>query len=129
VEVNLKTGELIGISVADALLVDVAGVKRTGLVRDNIRATVISQGRVVALPEQLGKELKQAAPLPLLIREHSLVEPGQNRQLVSWRFFVEAQGKDQTTAQHLVLDGYEQLAWSDGEGWSIVRISPLAAQK
>jgi hypothetical protein len=129
VEVDLKTGELIGISVADALLVDVRGLTRSGLTRDNIRATVIHQGRVVSLPEQLGKDVSPATPLPLLTREHALVEPGQNRQLVSWRFFVEAQGEDRTTAHHLALDGYEQLAWSDGHGWSIVRISPAAHGK
>ncbi|QQS09932.1 MAG: cyanophycinase [Phycisphaerales bacterium] len=139
VEVDLATGDLIGVSVADSLLVDAGGVRRDGLSRSNLRALVIQQGARVSLLARLESSIPQPPPRPDATEDHPIVEPGQNRQLASWRFFLRAQQDTSTvnqstehrptpdhpaTAQHLQLDGYNQTAWPDGTGWSIVEITP-----
>jgi cyanophycinase len=125
VEVDLATGELIGLSVADSLLVDAAALTRDGLSRRNVRAMVVRQGTRVRLTElsQPGSVLRRPAGEPEAVR---VVEPGQNRQLASWRFFLQAQTAGRPV-QTLRLDGYQQSAWPDGRGWSVVEIAPLEA--
>ncbi len=128
-EINLATGEAIGISVADSLLVDVGSLQREGLTRRHVRAIVLTQGKRVNLLTLLRSTppASTMAPLDAHARDSAIeipiVEPGQNRQLASWRFFSRAQdvgGKPQL----LKLDGYQQLAWPAGDGWAIVEISP-----
>ena len=58
---------------------------------------------------------------PEMVEEVPVVEPGQNRQLASWRFFRRAEDLPGRT-QVLKLDGYEQRAWADGKGGSVVEI-------
>lgn len=131
-EINLNTAEAIGISVADSLLVDIGALQREGLARRNIRTTVISQGTRVPLttllryapnPTNPANLAEQSADARANAIEIPVVEPGQNRQLASWRFFSRAQEKG-GQPQLLKLDGYQQLAWPDNLGHAIVEISP-----
>lgn len=124
VEIDLATGEAIGLSVADSLLVDVGSLTRDGLTRRNVRARVIRQGMRLSLasPPQLKHSGPTAQP-PTPAEETVVVEPGQNRQLASWRFFLQAQDPARSR-QILRLDGYDLLAWPDGHGGSIVEIAP-----
>jgi cyanophycinase len=127
VEIDLAKGEAIGVSVADSLCVDVGGVKREGLTRSNIRALVIKQGTQVFLPKRQVHKLAAAPAMPKTVEEIPVVEPGQNRQLASWRFFLAAQDTTKKSAAQLKLDGYDQTAWPDGSGWSVVEIRPQSA--
>lgn len=131
-EINLATGEAIGISVADSLLVDVATLEREGLTRRDVRTTVLTQGTRVSLTTRLRSKPRIISPTDFAAQssraresplEIPVVEPGQNRQLASWRFFTRAQ-EPKAKPQLLKLDGYQQLAWPDGMGWAIVEISP-----
>jgi len=124
-EVNLATGEIVGISVADSLLVDVASLTREGLIRRGVRATVIRQGLRRSLIDPALHPQQALAASPSTTEEVPIVEPGQNRQLASWRFFMRAQSPG-TPAQLLKLDGYEQRAWPDEHGSSIVELRPTA---
>ncbi len=125
VEVDLGTGELLGVSVADSLLVDVRGVRRDGLARRGVLAKVVTQGTRVSLPALLSwRTIEPAGEPPASVEEIPVVEPGQNRQLASWRFFTRAQQGGAT--QLLKLDGYDQRGWSAGGGWSVVEILPQA---
>lgn len=140
VEVDLSTGDLIGISVADSLLVDVGGLTRDGLNRRGIRAKVIAQGTRVSLPALLASEKPGAAAGPVGKNVPPMaiptVEAGQNRQLSSWRFFTRAQAPatkpEEMGGWMLKLDGYEQYGWPDasrGKGeWSVVEIRTSGAK-
>ncbi len=124
VEIELATGAIVGVSVADSLLVDVAGVERDGLTRRNVRAKVIRQGMRESLTGRAAAKPPGAAPRrPGSTVEVPVVEPGQNRQLASWRFFCRAE-EEAESAVLLRLDGYEQTAWRDRRGWSVVEIAP-----
>lgn len=118
VEVDLATTEVRGVGVSEALLVDVIHLQRNGLRRTNVLARPIQQGDTIAL----GARLAATPPLPRGLaqpglREVPVVEPGQNRQLASWRLFrcAAAPGGE---GQRLQLDGWQVLAWpasDDGE--------------
>lgn len=124
VEIDLATGRMVGVSVAESLLVDAGGVRREGLTRRNIRARVIRQGSALSLTGLLGSRVPGEPPRrPGRVEEVPVVEPGQNRQLASWRFFRRAE-EDTGAAVVLRLDGYVQTAWPDGRGWSVVEIAP-----
>ncbi|MGH7131289.1 MAG: cyanophycinase [Phycisphaerales bacterium] len=127
VEVDLATGELIGISVADSLLVDVGALRREGLDRSGIRARVVTQGMRVSLTQVL----TCPAPTSADIGEGQsgqaipIVEAGQNRQLASWRFFTRVGAGTETWV--LKLDGYELVGRGDG-GWSVVEIRTISTK-
>ncbi|MBL8758628.1 MAG: cyanophycinase, partial [Phycisphaerae bacterium] len=101
VEINLATGEAIGVSVAETLVVDASGQTRAspgGLVRTGVRTRVLRQGDRVSLarpvsfvsPRPAADGSRAADPFQPP-EEIALVEPGQNRQLASWRFFRRAE--------------------------------------
>lgn len=124
VEIDLSTDTLVGISVAESLVVDIEGLERDGLTRRNIRAKVVRQGAEESLTGLLSAPPPRPAPAPPeQIEEIPIVEPGQNRQLASWRFFRRGE-EDKGSGVILRLDGYEQTAWPDGRGWSVVEIRP-----
>ncbi len=124
VEIDLATGDAIGLSVADALLVDVGSLQRDGLTRRNIHARVIRRGSRVSLVNPPSPDRLPLTARPSAGAEETLVvEPGQNRQLASWRFFLQSQDPGRAT-QVLRLDGYDLVAWPDGAGGSIVEIRP-----
>jgi hypothetical protein len=128
VEVDLATGELRGVSVADSLLVDIGAIEREGVSRRGVRAKVVKQTTRVSLPMRLAELPDRSARIrPAALEEISLVEPGQNRQLASWRFFCRAESEAGRTFV-LRLDGYQQFGWQVGDE-SVVDIEPLAAPK
>ncbi|MDP1661594.1 MAG: cyanophycinase [Phycisphaerales bacterium] len=125
VEVDLSTGMLTGISVADSLLVDTGSLQRDGLMRRNVAAKVIRQGTRVSLTDLLA-----SAPPPIVaaptgpLTTISVIEPGQNRQLASWRFFRRA-GESGTGVSYLPLDDWALTGWPNGLGWAIFEAGPL----
>jgi cyanophycinase len=115
VEIDLATGMLTGTSVADSLLVDIGALSRDGLARRNVAALVVRQGTRVSLPERL-ESPPQLPPRPAGdAREVPAVEPGQNRQLASWRLFTRGSQKDSGLLR-LQLNGWCIEAWPDGKG-------------
>jgi cyanophycinase len=128
VEVDLATGELRGVSVADSLLVDIGAIEREGVARRGVRAKVVKQSTRVSLPMRLAESPDRSARIrPAALEEILLVEPGQNRQLASWRFFCRAESEAARTFV-LRLDGYQQIGWQFWDE-SVVDIEPLAAPK
>lgn len=126
VEVDLATGTATGISVADALLVDNGTLKREGLTRSGVSARVIKQGTRISLTDTLASAPKPPAAMPSgPVTEIPVVEPGQNRQLASWRFFCRASEKG-TGVSYLPLDGWQLVGWPDGRGGACFEAGPLA---
>lgn len=116
VELDLATGELIGTSVADSLLIDVGGLQRDGMTRRNVRARMIRQGTRVSLTQRLAAPppaVSAGPPAPL--QDVPVEEPGQNRRLASWRLFARASAPD-SGGWRLDLDGWTITAWPDGDG-------------
>lgn len=119
VEIDLSTGVLSGVSVADSLLVDVSDLSRDGLTRRGASAKVIKQGTSVRVDSALRAP---RAPRPVGDPvEIPVVEPGQNRQLASWRLFCRA---GEVGTQRLNLEGWMITAWPAGDGWSSFDIEP-----
>jgi cyanophycinase len=139
VEVDLATGDLVGVSVTDTLLVDVGTLVRdrdaagaTTLARRAVRASVITQGTRINLLALLRAKLPAPGLRPVTAPQlEPVVEPGQNRQLASWRFFTHAQTPD-SPPRIMRLDGYDQIGWPDavhlGVPWSAVDLEPQGAK-
>ena len=125
VEINLETGEVIGISAAESLLVDAGGLKREGLARRNIRTIPIKQGRTFSLVERLTSQVG-APPRRPTTAEHMLtVATSKDRRTAARRFFSHSAGEESSDiVRRLNLDGYDQFAWPAGLGWSVVDIEP-----
>ncbi len=119
VEIDLASGEMTGVSVADSLLVDVGSMKRTNGTLDRLacRALVVRQGMRVPLPALLASTPRLPAEAPAVVREVPVAEPGQNRQLASWRLFMQG-AESHEGAVALTLDGWSMRAWAAGQGWS-----------
>lgn len=116
VEIDLATGELIGTSVAESLLVDAGDLQRDEITRRNVRACVIRQGTRVSLTQRLATALPAAPKAPSEpVHEVPVAEPGQNRQLASWRLFARASVPG-SGRWRLALDGWAITAWPDGHG-------------
>jgi len=129
VSVDLQSGELVGYGTSESLLVDIALLAREGQRRVNLVARPIRFGDRLSL-----KERHAAAPTPLTARpagpihDIPIVEPGQNRQLASWRLFRCAAGPN-GSPQRLRLDGWEVLAWpSSVDGEVVFEVGPLSPQ-
>jgi cyanophycinase len=122
VEVDLGSGELRGISVAESLLVDISGLQRNGLARSGIIARVVAQGDRLRLAAWLGRNGPPAAAPAGVVREMPIVEPGQNRQLAAWRLFRQA--SDPTSpAIRQRLNGYVLTVFPAGNGNVALQIS------
>ncbi|MDZ4774671.1 MAG: cyanophycinase [Planctomycetota bacterium] len=123
VEIDLSSGELRGIGVSEALLVDVAHLTRDGLTRRGLLARVVAQGDRVSLVHRLA--LTPAPPMKhaMSVRKVPVVEPGQNRQLASWRLFRCAARAD-NGAEQLQLDGWQITAWPMGDGEVAFELGP-----
>jgi cyanophycinase len=117
VEVDLTVGEILGISGADSLLVDAAHLRREGLSCHGLRARLIRQGDHVSLTDRLfaPADAPPMPPAPAVVHTVPVVEPGQNRQLASWRLFRRA-SEIGSGIWRLPLDGWTCEAWSDGAG-------------
>lgn len=124
VQVDLSTGVMTGVSVADSLLVDTGSLTRDGLNRRSVWARVIKQGVSVSLTQTLAAAPKSLVPRATgPVSEVSVVEPGQNRQLASWRFFCRA-SEAGSSVTVLPLDDWQLTGWSDGQGGAWFEAGP-----
>lgn len=115
VEVDLATGVVTGVSVGDSLLVDAALLRREARAWRGLRATVIRQGERISLPERLATAAVPPPAQPAgAAQSVPIVEPGQNRQLASWRLFRQAGEAGPQRPVRLQLEGWAVLAWSAG---------------
>ncbi|HLP83584.1 MAG TPA: cyanophycinase [Phycisphaerales bacterium] len=114
VEINLATGEVTGTSVAASLLVDRAWVTRDGLSRRGGVARVLAKDDRVMLARRLttkfAEPIARPAGEPVMVE---VAEPGQSRQLASWRVFV--RGREGLHA--VELGGWRVVTWPDRDGW------------
>lgn len=123
VEIDLATGDVIGLTPSDSLLVDIGSVSRNGARRDQIRATLLRQNVRINIVRRL---LAAPEPPPLPTGPEDVVpvvEAGQNRQLASWRQFVAASIPGSGTWT-LPLEGWQVVAWPDGQGGVVFSVGP-----
>ncbi len=129
VEIDLATGELVGLSTACTLLVDAGGLSRDGLTRRGVRARVIAQGTRLSLTKLLASPKPPAATaLTGTPQEIPPTQSGQKGLPASVQFFTRAAAGGSWI---LKLDGYEQIGRPDDTApepnvWSIVEIRPSA---
>ena len=106
-----------GITPSESLLVDGTFVRRDGAVLSGLRARCIGQGDAVPL-RPLGTE--PPPPLPgTTTRTLPVVEPGQNRQLASWRLFRQAAVPGAGVLM-LPCEGFHVRAMAAGDGVTVV---------
>jgi cyanophycinase len=119
VEIDLATLVLRSVGVSDSLLVDARALRRDGLSRRGARAWLLREDERFSLRPHLARPLSDApaqpAGAPYAV---PIVEPGQNRQLASWRLFARA-SDPRAGALRLALPGWAIVAWSDGRGGSV----------
>jgi cyanophycinase len=125
VEIDLATGDVIGTTVAESLLVDAGAVHRDGHTRRGVRARLLAQGTRVSLIALLAKPPAPMPALPPPVQVMPIAEPGQHRQLASWRLFTRA-SKPDGGAWRLQLDGWSILAWPAGDGEVCFAVGPDA---
>jgi cyanophycinase len=114
VEVDVAARTVTGVTVAETLLVDATFARQVGSDWVGLRARLIGPGDEVALAP-----LGSAAPVafvraPAIAHEVPVVEPGQNRQLASWRLFRQA--VPGAGVLRLRLAGWSVLAQAEAAG-------------
>lgn len=122
VEVDLDSGELHGISVAESLAVDISGLRRNGFARTGIIARIVAQGDRLRLATWPARGGAPAAAPAGPVREMPIVEPGQNRQLAAWRLFRQA-SDPASPAIRQRLNGYALTVYPAGNGNVALEIS------
>lgn len=122
VEIDLDSGELRGVSVAESLLVDVSGLRRDGLARSGIITRVVAQGDRLRLAAWPGRSSQPATAPAGAVRDMPVVEPGQNRQLAAWRLFRQA-SDPASPAIRQRLNGYALTVFPAGNGNVALEIS------
>lgn len=117
--VDLGTRTMTGVTPSESLFVDGTFARRDGAVLFGLRARMVGQGDTCAI-EALGD-----APPPRLPSEPGrvvpIVEPGQNRQLASWRLFRQA-AVPGSGVHELRLQGFTVRAMAAGEGVVVIEI-------
>lgn len=125
VEIDLATGVLRGVTAAESLLVDVAHLRRDGLGRRNVLARLIGQGDSVSLTARLATRPPVPPQRPVgRTRVVPIVEPGQNRQLASWRLFRHARAAGQGAVRIAFAD-WQATAWPAEAGEVVCDVEPL----
>lgn len=114
VEVDLATGTLVGCTVSESLLIDATHARRDGDRWLGLRARLVGLGERMPL----GPLAATAPPVPwperaLHARDLPVVEPGQDRQLASWRLFRQA-GAPGAGVLRWAGAGWQAFAWADG---------------
>lgn len=119
VEIDLASGEIRGVGVADSLLVDAGALTRRegSLDRLGCRGLVVRQGVGVSLPSLLASSPRVPGDAPAVVREVSVAEPVRHHPPASRRLFIEA-ADSRGGAVSLTLDGWSLRAWAAGDGWS-----------
>ena len=118
-QIDLATTTVECVSVSEVLLVDAAHASRDGNRWTGLRARVLRQGERVSLRVPPG-----AAPAAVpteVARDVPVAEPGQNRQLASWRLFRQAEVAGAGVLR-LAGDGYCVRAVADGSGGTVFAI-------
>lgn len=125
VEVDLARGELRGLTAAESLLVDIGALERDGRARRKVVARLLGAGERLALAARSAGPPPTAAPRPAgAVREVPVVEPGQNRQLASWRLFRHARVPGGTPVR-LALADWQVTAWPGTNGEVVCDLEPL----
>ena len=111
VEVDLRTGELRGISLAESLLVDTGELRRGGLSRTGMVAHLIHQGDRIAPAHWLATATaaRKAPSGPVL----EVTRSGQDQRPAAWRLFHLA-SEPGNHAVRQDLDGYSITAYAAG---------------
>lgn len=112
VEIDLATGEMVGLSEAESLLVDVGGLTRDGLTRRGIRAKLVTRGMKFNLLTGTVPPAQDPAGQEFMRMKDD------DTGMVARQFFMGAAAQP----RHLTLDGYIQKAWKIGDGWVVVDI-------
>jgi cyanophycinase len=112
VEIDLATSEMVGLSEAESLLVDVRELKREGLTRKGIRAKVIARGMRFNLRTGL------VPPVQVPSQQEFVLIKDDDSGTVARQFFLAASEKP----MQLDLDGYAQKAWKIDQGWLAVDV-------
>jgi len=127
VEIDLANGTLTGVTGSESLLVDAAHLRRDGLRRTGLLALMVGRGESVDLHARLASNPSLPVGIDGSVHEVPVVEPGQNRQLASWRLFRCAAGPS-GNAQRLALDRWQLLAWPAADGEVAFEVGPLPAE-
>ena len=110
VEIDLASSIVCGVGASESLLVDATHLERRGGRLVGLLALCIGNGDSVSLVQRLASPVPEPSPRPAEVRTVPIVEPGQNRQLASWRLFRLA-SRPGSTAMRLALDDWDVIAW------------------
>jgi len=115
VEVDRENAVLRSLTSSESLLVDGTHARRDGRRVVGLRARLLPTGERVPLRALAlaAKTIASSSPPPADHRDVPIAEPGQNRQLASWRLFRQAWNGP--GAVRLTFDGWRVLAWRDGD--------------
>lgn len=117
--VDLGSRTMTGVTPSESLFVDGTFAQRDGAVLFGLRARIVGQGEtfpIAALGDAPPQRLPSAPG-----RSVPIVEPGQNRQLASWRLFRHA-AVPGSGVHELRLPGHTVRAMAAGEGVVVVEI-------
>jgi len=117
VEIDLASSIVCGVGGSESLLIDAAHLERRDGRLVGLLALCIGNGDSVSLAQRLASPAPKPSPRPADVRTVPIVEPGQNRQLASWRLFRLA-SRPGSTAMRLELDGWDVIAWPTVSGES-----------
>ena len=115
VEIDLASGELRGVTGTESLVVDTAHLRRHGTHWTGLWAYALGRGDTLSLPVRLTRTPTVPNQRPDKTRSVPVVEPGQNRQLASWRLFKTPKHNPET-AEVLQLEGWSVAAWAATQG-------------
>lgn len=117
--VDLGPRTMTGVTPSESLFVDGTFAQRDGAVLFGFRARIVGQGDTLPIatlgsvpPQRLPSEPGRVVPI---------VEPGQNRQLASWRLFRQA-AVPGSGVHELRLQGFTVRAMPAGDGVVVVEI-------
>ena len=113
-EVDLAEGAVVGLTPSESLLVDAAQARREGNVWTGMRARLVAPGERVSLRMPVATDVRKMPDG--VAHEVPIVEPGQNRQLASWRLFRQA-AHPAAGVVRLRCDGWSVRACAAGDGW------------
>jgi len=114
VEVDLASGELRGISVAESLLVDTADLHREGLDRLGLVGRLIGQGDRIRAQDWLAHAKPTHVETTGPVRDLPPAAADDDRILVSWRLFRLATAGHEIVRQR--TPGYSITAWPASAG-------------
>lgn len=115
VEVDLESGELRGVSVADSLLIDIAGLRREGLDRLGLVARLLGQGEHLRPAAWLRQTPPTRGCPSAPMRDLPVPAIDDPDPLLAWRLFrLATRSENHTVRQHAA--GYTITACSAGNG-------------